>query len=308
MKDSLRGRIGQWSVRWADRIGWLAYARRDVVDGYLSTLTEAPSYSVHRPQNQIFCFMPSAGGAGSTTIAVNFAIELARIRCGRVLLADLDITNGSVGFNLRMRPELNSVDALSMISMSPSDWGRMVVCNKGVDFLLLPGSMNRNIDSATSPTNLLNYCRDHYDVTVVDCGGWWGSFNAEIARQSNEIVVVTTADLRYLYSARIALGYLQTSLGIRNASYRAILNRHTPRNLIGTDDVEMLLGVPVHTFSSDPEEVDRSVVEGKPLRVGTHIHNCLQKLTRHLMTPASTAFVIGEKTELSSLRARLDIA
>ncbi|HYX91610.1 MAG TPA: hypothetical protein VE782_08610, partial [Myxococcaceae bacterium] len=63
-----------------------------------------------RRTGQIFAFLPAKGGAGATSAAVNFAVELHRVTGEDTLLVDLDLELGGVALWLGLRPRFSFLD------------------------------------------------------------------------------------------------------------------------------------------------------------------------------------------------------
>ena len=61
---------------------------------------------------QVFAFIGAKGGVGTTTTAVNVAIELSRSAPKRTLLMDLHMSNGDAGLFLGEQPRFSVADAL----------------------------------------------------------------------------------------------------------------------------------------------------------------------------------------------------
>src|SRR2546426_1076814 len=55
---------------------------------------------VFETTDSVFAFLPAKAGAGATTIAVNTSLALSKMPDTNVLLADLDLNSGLVGFML----------------------------------------------------------------------------------------------------------------------------------------------------------------------------------------------------------------
>ena len=72
----------------------------------VSEQLEAPS------AGQVFGIVGAKGGVGTTTVAVNLAVELARIAPGQTLLIDLQLSHGDAAVMLGVEPRFSVVDAL----------------------------------------------------------------------------------------------------------------------------------------------------------------------------------------------------
>ena len=72
----------------------------------VSEQLEAPS------AGQVFGIVGAKGGVGTTTVAVNLAVELAQIAPGQTLLIDLQLSHGDAAVMLGVEPRFSVVDAL----------------------------------------------------------------------------------------------------------------------------------------------------------------------------------------------------
>src|SRR2546425_2248933 len=64
-----------------------------------------PSTRSEADRGRLVVFSSSKPGSGSSTLACQTAFTLNKLSGKRVLLADFDVTNGSVGFFLKISPE-----------------------------------------------------------------------------------------------------------------------------------------------------------------------------------------------------------
>jgi len=61
--------------------------------------------------DQVFSFLPSKAGVGTSTIALNAAMALSRLPNARVLLSDLDLNSGMIRFMLKLDNGYSVIDA-----------------------------------------------------------------------------------------------------------------------------------------------------------------------------------------------------
>lgn len=76
----------------------------------------ASGISLHRrPKGQIVALLPSRGGAGTTSLAVNLGCTMARNPSRQVVLLDLDLIVGAAAVALDLQPEYRITDLLHNI-------------------------------------------------------------------------------------------------------------------------------------------------------------------------------------------------
>src|SRR5207249_4261281 len=123
--------------------------------------------------DSVFSFLPAKAGSGATTIAVNTSLALAKMADQNVLLADLDLNSGLVGFMLLLNQTPYSiVDAAeNAVDMDENLWPKIISSKSGIDVLpagkLRPGFRIE----ATQIRHILAYARRHYSAIVCDLSG-----------------------------------------------------------------------------------------------------------------------------------------
>ena len=74
-----------------------------------------------REPGQLYAFFSPKGGAGTTTVATNFAIVLQRLTGKRTLLVDLDLELGEIALLLGVQPRFNFVDMVQNFHRMDAD-------------------------------------------------------------------------------------------------------------------------------------------------------------------------------------------
>ena len=90
----------------------------------------------------VFAFLPAKAGSGATTIAVNTSMALSRMPDQQVLLTDLDLNSGLVGFMLLLTQSTYSVvdAAENSVELDENLWPK-IVSSKGALDVLPAGKM-----------------------------------------------------------------------------------------------------------------------------------------------------------------------
>ena len=77
--------------------------------------------------NQVFSFLPSKAGVGTSTLALNAAVAMSRVPDSSVLLSDFDLNSGMVRFMLKLDSAYCVTDAAEhALEMDESLWPTMV--------------------------------------------------------------------------------------------------------------------------------------------------------------------------------------
>jgi pilus assembly protein CpaE len=79
-------------------------------------------------RGKLIGFLSAKGGCGATTLACHVASELQNLTKGSVLLADLDLTSGLVGFLMKTPSSYSILDAIKNLSrLDESLWRALIV-------------------------------------------------------------------------------------------------------------------------------------------------------------------------------------
>jgi pilus assembly protein CpaE len=213
--------------------------------------------------NEVFSFLPSKAGVGTSTLALNTAVALSRVPNTNVLLSDFDLNSGMLRFMLKLDNGYCVTDAAEhSLEMDESLWPQMVTSLDKLD-VLHAGKLNP--DFRIEPTqirHLMEFMRRNYRVLCFDLSGNLEKYSLEIMHESKRIFLVCTPEIPSLHLAREKYLYLkQVDLADRVS---VLLNRCQKRPLISPQQIEQLLGLPVHmTFPNDYQGVHRALTFGR---------------------------------------------
>jgi pilus assembly protein CpaE len=219
---------------------------------------------VFETTDSVFAFLPAKAGSGATTIAVNTSLALARMPDSNVLLADLDLNSGLVGFMLLLNQSPYSVvdAAENALDLDENLWPK-IVSNKDHLDVLPVGKLSPGFRiEATQIRHILNYARRHYSAIFVDLSGMMEKYSIEILHEAKRVYLVCTSELPSLHLCREKLAFLRSQdLAGR---VNILLNRSQKRGQISLDEMEKLFGMPVHmTFPNDYAGVHAALTAGK---------------------------------------------
>jgi pilus assembly protein CpaE len=211
----------------------------------------------------MFAFLPSKAGVGTTTIAVNTAIAMSRLPDTNVLLTDLDLNCGMVRFMLKLDNEYSIADAAEhSLAMDENLWPQLVSSLGRLD-VLHAGRINPGFRlEGTHIRHLFDFARRSYKAICVDLSGNMEKYSLEIMLESKRIFLVCTPEIPSLHLAREKYLFLKSlELGDRVS---VLLNRCSKRQVIGSDQIEGLLGLPVAmTLPNDYQGVHGALTAGK---------------------------------------------
>ena len=198
---------------------------------------------------KLWVFYGAKGGVGTTTIAINTAIALARYAKRPTALVDANLQFGDLRVFLDIGLDQRSiVDAISEPELD-ADLLRdvMVTHPSGVDLLLAPPSpeaadivVERQRQDANSVTHLLNVLRRAHDFTLVDTAKTIDDFNLHLMDEADVIYVVLTADLSCLKNVRLVIETMD-NLGYERGKVQLVLNRSNAYTGINLRNIEAAL-------------------------------------------------------------------
>ena len=221
--------------------------------------------------DQVFSFLPSKAGVGTSTIALNAAMALSRLPNSNVLLSDFDLNSGMIRFMLKLDNGYSVIDAAEhSIEMDESLWPQMVTKIEGCD-ILHAGKINPDYRmDAAQLRHLLEFMRRNYRTLCFDLSGNLEKYSLELMHESKRIFLVCTPEIPSLHLAREKYLYLrQLDLSDRVS---VLLTRCQKRPLITPQQIEQLLGLPVlMTFPNDYQGVHRALTFGRWVEVTSEL-------------------------------------
>jgi pilus assembly protein CpaE len=211
-------------------------------------------------------FASTKPGSGASTLAAQCAFAIQRISRKRVLLLDLDLMGGTIGFYLKIHHPFSFVDLLDRDSLpEQSEWAEMTAHLDGVD--VLPGP-EEPFTSPMEPGRLhlvIEMLRRHYDFVVLDLPSIFHRTALLALSEADTACLVTTAELPSLHLTRKALEMLDV-LGFEKSRYSILVNRLSRQEGIAAADVEKMFGASVKAVvPNDYFSLHRVVTRGEPL-------------------------------------------
>lgn len=229
--------------------------------GHVKALLERKPPS-HDATTQVFCFLPSKAGVGTSTLALNVSAALARRPSTRVLLSDFDLNSGMMRFLLNLRNEYSVIDAVEhSMHIDENLWPQLVTTMDQLD-VLHAGRVNPNLRvEGTQIRGLVEFMRRNYNALCFDLSGNLEKYSLELMQESKRVLLVVTPEIPSLHLAREKLHFLRGfDLESRVA---VVVNRYHKKARFTKEQVEELLGVPVvQTFANDYNGVNKAMTAG----------------------------------------------
>ena len=220
---------------------------------------------------QVFAFLPSKAGVGTSTVALNMSAALSLLHETRVLLADFDLNSGLIAFMLKIENPYSVTNAAeNSLRMDENLWRQLISTHGSLD-VLSSGKINPGFRiEPLQIRSLLDFARRQYKVICLDLSGNLEKYSIEIQHESKRIFLVCTAELPSLHLAREKLAFLR-SIDLEDR-VDIVLNRVGRRDVISAAEVEKLLGRPVRlTFPNDYKGIHKAVAAGKPADAKTDL-------------------------------------
>lgn len=254
--DLMRAGIREYASLPFDRQGITEALHR------ISETVAAKPPSIESTDN-LFAFLPSKAGVGTSTIALNASMALARMPDRRVLLSDFDLNSGMMRFMLKLENEYGVTDAAEhSLTMDESLWPQMVTAVDKLE-VLHAGKLNPEFHIEPAQIrHLIEFMRRNYQGLCFDLSGNLEKYSLEIMHEAKKIFLVCTPEIPSLHLAREKYLYLK-HLDLQDRIC-VLLNRCQKRPIITPEQIEELLGIPVQmTFPNDYQGVHRALTFGR---------------------------------------------
>jgi len=248
---------------------------------------EAASASA-KPPCVTHTFLGAKGGAGTTTVAVNCGVELARLTKRPTVVVDLKTCLGEVALFLGARPRFTVLDAIENLHRLDKDFLKELVAKhkSGLDILAASEQFDRpNAQDAGAIEELLRVLTKTYDYVVIDGGNTINSTVAAALYAADTIFLVTNPDVPSIRNAQRLIERMR-QLGAGSERIKILLNRVSEQHLIAPKQIETALGLGIHhSFSSDYRTVSTALNSGVPLAMtnSTELAGQFDSFTRHLV-------------------------
>lgn len=248
-----------------------------------------PSHGETSTEAEIFTFLPSAGGVGVTSIAIQSALLLQGSTRGgsSTCLVDLDFQHGAVADYLDIEPRLD----LSEIEPRPERLDRHlleVMLTHHASGLSVIAAPNRPAEMRSFDpvmvTRLLDLVSSHFRYVVIDMPRTWFPWTDSVLLGSNKLYIVSEMTIPGLRHAKKLVSAIGERLG-ESANPQVIVNRFESRMFapgLRLSDIQGALGKAFagslpNNFRVVREAIDRGIPleEVKP---GNNVVLALKKL------------------------------
>jgi pilus assembly protein CpaE len=221
---------------------------------------------VHKALGKLLTFVGAKGGSGTTTVACNFAVSLARESNQSTILIDLDLPLGDSAIHLGVSSEHSTMNALQ--NFNRLDWtlfSKLLTQHEsGLMVLAAPGQYSNAEVSDEAVQKLLAVARNHFDYVVVDAGSRPDQKTSTIFKYASTIFLVTQIDVTELRNANriISRFFVESS-----SRLQIVVNRFTEAasGIKESDISNALTRPPDWKIPNDPAIVHRMKINAEPM-------------------------------------------
>lgn len=211
-------------------------------------LTSIPSEDV-TPQSKIITVYSNKGGIGKTTIAINLALELAKVAKDKVALLDLNLQLGDVSTFLNLNPVYDVNYVLNKLATSENT-SFTKAFEKYKDTSLYILSDPNYIEQAESVkpqqiTALFNALRKEFSYIIVDMSSNIDENSLKILDCSDWILFTTIVNIPAIRNAQRCLNLFRSRRYPKD-KVKIVVNRYMDNDEIKIEDIENTLAEKVY--------------------------------------------------------------
>ena len=245
----------------------------DGLHGALGRIAErlASAHGEDTSASRTFAFFGAKGGTGTTTLAVNCGVELARLTKQPTIIIELNPFLGEVALFLGVRPRFTLLDAADNLHRLDTEFLRELVAthSSGLDILAGSDTVDRpNRQDTAALEELVQWLGRSYEFVVIDAGHLTNPCAEVAVNTADEIFLVANPDIPSIRNTQRVADRME-QLGAGKDRVRILLNRTSEQHLIAPQQIEDALGRPIHhAFPSDYDTVSAALNAGVPVALG----------------------------------------
>lgn len=239
----------------------------DAVEEVRSTLLGAT-----KSKGKIISFISSKGGLGSTVIAVNAAVSLAKRPEMAVALCDMSLQSGDASVLLDLVGSTTVIDLCRNFHRLDLAFlrGAMSRHDSSLDFLPAPAAPEESEEiTAEHVARILELGRQAYDAIAVDCSSMRvDERSIEVFKSSDKVFIVTDLSMTSVRNAT-RLCQLIERVGIPAKRLEIVVNRFSKGAALSVTEIEKTLKRRIFwLFPNDFDDIVSSINRGDPLVTG----------------------------------------
>jgi pilus assembly protein CpaE len=249
-------------------------------------------------QGRVVAVYSSKGGCGTTFVAANLAVSLARLSRKRTCIVDLNLQAGDQPTYLGLESTpytiydlVRNFDRLDDQFLS----SHLVQRSKNLSLLAAPGEVGGDEDiRAEHVTQIVTMLRAQAEYVVIDPQHTLSEITVAALDLADDLLLLLTLDIPSIRSAKRALD-LFTRLGYDRKRIKIVLNRYTKTPEFEKEQVEKVLEEKIYAvLSNDYRAAISSINVGEPL-VQSHRQSRLVREFTHLAGKLSGIGAVEEQ-------------
>ena len=219
---------------------------------------------------QIITVVGSKGGIGTTTVAVNLAVNLARKKSVQsVALIDMNMMFGEIPLFLEIKPGYHWGEIIKNISRLDSTFlmNTLSKHSSGVRILPSPGSLNGSASAAPEMMgHLIGFMQKLFDFVVIDAGQSANEISLKILEMSDNVLLMSLLSLPCLSNTNKLLQSINDLGFLPEERIRIVINRYVTKSEISLHDAEESIHKKIFwTIPNDYRTTMSAINNGKPL-------------------------------------------
>ena len=244
----------------------------------------APEPVMERGGGFAVAFTSSKPGSGASTLAAQTSFALARMTGKKVLLADGDLTGGTIAFYLKLAPRYSLLDGLQNVEELDGEvWRSLTTPSSGVDILPAPQEPYAEPVDASLLKALLAKAKEAYDWVVLDLPTVFQRTSLMGVSGCDMACLVSTAELPSLHLTRKAFSMID-HLGFPREILKLVANRVDKKSDFTLTDLGKLFGTKVLAkLNHDYFALHRVVTLGQPLNDGGELAKSIEALAQQII-------------------------
>ena len=221
-------------------------------------------------RGDVFAVIGAKGGVGATTVAVNVATILNKVRASSTLLMDLHLTYGDAATFLGAEPRFSALDALENMHRLDAAFLRTLITQTKSGLHLLASSshpVSTPVEAARM-RSLIELAAAEFPYVVLDVPRS-DAAALDALEPAGSIVVVANQEVATVRSAARMASALEQRYGKERVT--VVITRFDPGAEIRQQDVERVVRRPVsYVFPNNYATALASLNNGRPLVLDNH--------------------------------------
>jgi len=261
----------------AMRVGCIEYLLKPiqndrVLDGLARVEAKQKERMRSKVHGKIITLIGAKGGTGVTSLALHLALELTGRNQRKCLLVDQHSVLGDASLYLGTgRHQYSFYELASNTDRLDQELLQGFLLRHASGLHLLDSPETVDVLHKASPSAVertLAFLGGSYQFVVVDCPPGLSDVTLACISQSDQVVVVLTAELPSIRNAVRYIEHLER-LGYNANKIQIVLNRHSKRGPLADDRIEKALGRKISVrVPNSYDEVIKAINAGAPIPSG----------------------------------------